>query len=259
MDRGYSLLTITLDASTHSESLLSLNLSNLTVTRGGFTLGPLSCTLSKGSNFIIGPNGAGKSTLFESIARLESAARGAVNVTGQKAFTVGYLPQNPILPARATCRQFLTYVCWLHRMHTGDRELAVEQALSNVGLLGRGDAKIHTLSGGMKRRLGIAQAIVHRPDVVLLDEPSAGLDPVQRISFRKLIATLAPEQVMLISTHLVDDVEAVADRILVLNEGKILFDGTVLDLEAMSVPEMPGQSDLERALMALFAPGGEGP
>jgi ABC-2 type transport system ATP-binding protein len=165
--------------------------------------------------------------------------------------SVGYLPQEPTFPPRATCQQFLRYVAWLQKVGRGRRDEAVTRALSAVDLLGRQDQRIGTLSGGMRRRLGIAHALVHDPELVLLDEPTVGLDPRQRIALRDTIARVSEDRIVIVSTHLVEDVRGLADRVVVLNGGAIVFDGGIGALEGRSDPTAPGDSDLERSIAML--------
>ncbi|HEX6967433.1 MAG TPA: ATP-binding cassette domain-containing protein [Micromonosporaceae bacterium] len=115
----------------------------------------------------------------------------------------------------------------------------------------RGDT-IKTLSGGMRRRLGIAHALVHDPVLVLLDEPTVGLDPRQRIGLRQTIQQVSQDRIVLVSTHLVEDVRGLADRVIVLNDGAVVFDGDVESLEKRAEPGAPGDTDLERAIAILM-------
>jgi ABC-2 type transport system ATP-binding protein len=124
--------------------------------------------------------------------------------------------------------------------------------LDLVNLTDRIDSRIRTLSGGMKRRLGIAQALIHQPSVVLLDEPTAGLDPAQRLDVRSALRGFPHETTTIIATHLVEDVRALADRVVVIATGRIAFDGSVGGLEAMQADDAPGDSPLERAVAAII-------
>lgn len=216
---------------------------------GGFTLGPLDLDLRPGVTCLLGPNGAGKSTLFALAAGLDRPTSGTLQVTGG----LGYLPQDPVMPGAATARDLLHHVAWLHRVPRRRRAECVTQALLDVDLLDRADARLRTLSGGMLRRVGIATALVHRPGVVLLDEPTVGLDPQQRLQVRDTVRRLAPERVVLLSTHLVEDVRAVADRVLVLSHGVLRHDGSVDGLARLAAPGAPGDSDLERGLATVLA------
>jgi len=215
-----------------------------------FVLGPLSLELSAGVICLVGQNGAGKSTLLNLIVGLLSPSSGSVITEGDRG--VGYMPQQFRMPPRATCREFLDYAAWIHRMDGHSRPAAIEAALDAVGLTAKADQRVNDLSGGMQRRLGAAQAIVHKPGVVVLDEPTSGLDPFQRASLRELIPELAEDRLVLLATHLVEDVRALDARVVVLVEGGVVFDGDVADLEAMDDHAAPGDSRLERACSALM-------
>ncbi len=216
-----------------------------------FTLGPLSLSIDTGVVCIVGPNGAGKTTLFELMAGVVTPTSGSVTVTALRP-GLGFLPQTFRLPPRATCNQFLEYVAWLHGVPKAARSERAQQLLEAVGLIDRADRPLGELSGGMAKRIGIAQTLVHDPGLVLLDEPTSGLDPVQRVEVRELVARLSGQRVVLVSTHLVEDIRGLADRVLVLNEGRLLYDGDVGTLEGLADPDAPGDSALERALSGLI-------
>jgi len=141
---------------------------------------------------------------------------------------------------------------WLKKMPSQRIGQASRDALEQVGLTERADSRLRSLSGGMLRRAGIAQAIVHRPRLLILDEPSAGLDPQQRIGLRRLIGRLAASSSVLLSTHLVDDVGVVADRIIVLDQGQVSFSGTSAELAGRDRPGAEGDSPLERGYSAVL-------
>jgi ABC-2 type transport system ATP-binding protein len=222
---------------------------------GPFTLGPLSLTVGDGVTCLVGANGAGKSTFFRLVARVEKPTSGSVRVDAHGA-ALGYLPQEPQLPLGATCAEFLYYVAWLHRVPRADRVDAVDRALAQVRLTDRRDSRIRSLSGGMRRRLGVAHALVHTPSLLLLDEPTVGLDPGQRIAVREAVASVSRERIVIVSTHLVEDVRGLADRVLVLNEGTLVFDGDVPALERAASDDAPGDSPLERAIATLIGVAG---
>lgn len=218
-----------------------------------FTLGPLDATFSQGVTCLVGPNGAGKSTFFRLAAGLEVPTAGSVVMVGREGSgRLGYLPQDPSFPPQATGEQFLDYVAWLQKVPRSARPAAVSSALDAVGLTERRSQRIRTLSGGMVRRLGIAQALVHDPGMLLLDEPTAGLDPVQRIELREAITAVAADRVVIVSTHLVEDVRGVADRVFVLDDGEVVYDGDVATLEASARADAVGDTELERAITGLI-------
>ncbi|WP_432159108.1 ATP-binding cassette domain-containing protein [Streptomyces sp. bgisy153] len=219
---------------------------------GSFQLGPLSCALSEGVTCLVGPNGAGKSTFFRLAAGIEKPTAGSIVLESAKDHRLGYLPQEPDLPRSATCEEFLHYVAWVHKIPPKQRPEAVADALVRVNLTERHRSKIRTLSGGMLRRLGIAQSLIHDPALLLLDEPTVGLDPRQRIALRETISSVSDGRIVLVSTHLVEDIRSLADRVIVLNAGQVIFDGDVPELEDKATTDAPGDTDLERAIATLM-------
>ncbi|GAA2819251.1 ATP-binding cassette domain-containing protein [Saccharopolyspora taberi] len=188
-----------------------------------------------GVNGLIGPNGAGKSTLVRVLATLTAPTSGAVQLDGRPLAGadlrevrrgIGYLPQEFGYYPRYTAREFVEHFAWLKEVPAADLPGAVQGALERVGLADRADEKLRRLSGGMRQRVGIAQAIVNRPAVLLLDEPTAGLDPEQRAEFRGLLRELGADSSVVVSTHVVDDVAKACDRVWVLAEGRPVFSGT---------------------------------
>jgi ABC-2 type transport system ATP-binding protein len=186
---------------------------------------------------LLGPNGAGKTTMLRILATLMAPTRGSVTVDSWNLAQLdqriavrkrlGYLPQDLGLYPRFTVFQFVDYIAALKEIGSRDvRHSHVWAALRAVDLHTVGDRRIRTLSGGMQRRVGIAQAIVSEPDVLLLDEPTTGLDPQQRIRFRELIAALGHHKTVLLSTHLVEDIGAVCSTVAILWHGRLLFHGT---------------------------------
>ncbi|MFC8597444.1 ABC transporter ATP-binding protein [Isoptericola sp. NPDC057191] len=216
-------------------------------------IGPITLTFRPGITCLVGANGAGKSTLFRVLAGVQAPTFGSVQGVGRTGgiSTVGYLPQELGLPRTATCRQYLDYVAWVYGVPRGRRRAAVDTALQRADLTTRADVPIRSLSGGMRRRLAFAHAVVHDPQVLLLDEPTVGLDPVQRQAMRDVIQGASGGRVTVISTHLVDDVRALADRVIVLDAGHVVYDGDVTDLEETS------GDDLEAAITALMVHGDE--
>ncbi|MEU4802299.1 ATP-binding cassette domain-containing protein [Actinosynnema sp. NPDC023587] len=202
---------------------------------GVVALEDLSVDFPIGVTAVLGPNGAGKSTLLGLLStglRIQSGtvvAWGVDSVRDRTAYrcALGFLPQTFTLPGNLTVAELLTLAAWQRLVPRRERASAVAEALAAVDLTGRKDTKVAKLSGGMHRRVGIAQAIVNRPDVVLLDEPTAGLDPRQRRGLRDLVRAVADQRTVVLSTHLTEDVAAMADRVAVLDEGRIRFTGTV--------------------------------
>jgi len=198
-----------------------------------------------GRTALLGPNGAGKTTLLHLVCGLRRPTGGSMTVMGvgesarrrrqQIAGLVGFLPQNfGYLPSYSV-RDFVTYAAWLKQVPKADLVTRVGSALTDVGMLDRSGQKLRTLSGGMIRRAGIAAAIVHRPPLVVLDEPSAGLDPAQRRDLRLLLTRLAETSSVVVSTHLIEDVRGTFDNVVVLDDGTVRFTGSPAELESAQV------------------------
>lgn len=193
---------------------------------------------------ILGPNGAGKSTLLRTAALVTPPRRGAAVVNGEPitsvaaarraSRTIAYLPQETPLLAAFTVAESVRYAAWLR--DAACDPATVNRALAAVGLQDDAHRKVRQLSGGSRRRLGIAQALVAEPAIALLDEPTVGLDPLQRVMFRDALRALGGSCIV-ISTHLLDDAAVLAERIVVLAGGEIRFDGPPSGLHG---PEGPG-------------------
>jgi len=203
-----------------------------------------SCAIGPGVTGLLGPNGAGKTTLMRLLTGIYALQSGEIRIDGQSltspagrdhaAAQVGYLPQTFGTYGNFTVREFVTYFSILHGVASSDLDTAVDEALRRVDLDGRAGDRMRSLSGGMVRRAGIAQAIAHRPRVLILDEPTAGLDPDQRYRLRETLRDLASETAVLISTHLAEDIAAFDDDVLVMQSGQLRFSGTVRELAALA-------------------------
>lgn len=180
---------------------------------------------------ILGPNGAGKSTLMKLMTAGLMETRGEILVNDEKLLKqegkfkskLGYLPQTFGLFDELTVWQFLDYMAALKNI-TDKKE--IEWALEKTGLADKKKVKVGSLSGGQKQRVGIAQAIMGKPEVMILDEPTVGLDPEERVRFRNIFSEMSSDRIVFLSTHIVDDVQAVCNRVLVIYGGQILFDGS---------------------------------
>jgi ABC-type multidrug transport system ATPase subunit len=214
---------------------------------------------------LLGPNGAGKTT-FLSILVLElapsdgelrfgglDAARGRHRAAIRR--QIGYLPQAYQPVPSLSAREYLRHCAELRGVVLRRRELRerVDELIAVVGLEGAADRRCGTYSGGMRRRLGVAQALVHRPALLVVDEPTAGLDPEERIRFRNLITEVAEATTVVLSTHIVEDIEATCPRLAVIAAGTLLFDGKPGELLARG----EGVSRLEDAYAALLAAHGD--
>lgn len=225
-------------------------------------LAGLDLQLNAGVHGLLGPNGAGKTTLMRVLATVAPPTSGWIslldqNLTDQSALRgvrrrLGYLPQQFGYYPRFTVREFVEYFAWLKEMPAAAVPVAVDRAIERVGLLDRADDRLKKLSGGMLRRVGIAQAIVNDPDVLLLDEPTAGLDPEQRVGFRELLRAIGVDACVLVATHLVEDVTAACSHVTLVNEGREVFRGTPDDLIAAGDGTSSGDTPIERGYTAVL-------
>jgi len=186
---------------------------------------------------LVGPNGAGKSTLMKLLVAGLMKTSGSIAVDGkplednEKALKsrLGYLPQEFGLYEELTVYRFLDYIAALKGLGRNAGR-AVEEVLEKTRLEEKRNARIRTLSGGQRQRVGIAQAILGNPDLLILDEPTVGLDPEERVSFRNLFSKSARGKIVILSTHIIEDVQSVCDRLIVMNRGVILFNGKPQEL-----------------------------
>ncbi len=192
----------------------------------------ISLTLHQGVYGLLGANGAGKTTLMRMLCGILRPTSGTVMFENMDVSTedyrkeLGYLPQDFGYYPNFTGRDFLMYMAVLKGMTKSRAQKRCAKLLDEVGLKEMGDKKIKTYSGGMKQRLGIAQALLSHPRILILDAPTAGLDPKERVRFRDMIAALGKESIVILSTHIVSDIEHIADRILLMKDGQIIFNGT---------------------------------
>ena len=190
----------------------------------------VSFSLKEGVCGLLGPNGAGKSTLMNIITGNIAMDEGQILLDGQDIFDkrtdfkrrLGYVPQQQTLYPDFKVGEFLYYIAALRGMNKKETNIAVAQVLEQMMLTEKYHKKIKTLSGGMKQRLLIAQAILHNPDILIMDEATAGLDPKQRIGIRNLIAQIAAKKIVILATHVVSDVEYIATDLLLMKNGNVL-------------------------------------
>lgn len=183
---------------------------------------------------LVGPNGAGKTTFMRMVATLLEASEGSIYWNGQNIRThgaelrqvLGYLPQEFGLYPEFSGRQFLRYLAAMKGLPKALAQRRVAEVIEMVNLKSVADRKLATYSGGMRQRIGIAQALLNDPELLIVDEPTAGLDPTERVRFRNLLTTLTLNCLTILSTHIISDVEATADRLIVLQEGRMLVDAT---------------------------------
>ena len=213
---------------------------------------------------LLGPNGAGKTSLLRMLATVIPPSSGTLRLLGRDPHgyarrkeirrRLGYLPQNLGYYPGFTVGEFVEYFALLKEMPPAGVPAAVAAAIERTGLGDQARAKLRTLSGGMLRRAGIAQAIVNDPDLLLLDEPTAGLDPEQRVAFRALLRDLGVRATVIVSTHLVEDVGAACGQVALMDAGRIVFHGTPAELTARADgTDAAGDAPLERGYSAVLA------
>lgn len=191
----------------------------------------VSVTLEQGVVGLLGANGAGKTTLIRMICGILEPSSGTVSFNGVNAgreeyrAMLGYLPQDFGYYPEFTARDFLHYFAALKGIPKRQARQRTDELLELVTLQDVAKKKIKTFSGGMKQRLGIAQALLNHPKLLVMDEPTAGLDPKERVKFRNILDTLGEESLVLLSTHIVSDVEHIADEVLMMKDGQLIFKG----------------------------------
>ena len=224
---------------------MDLRISNLTKDFDGFkAVNNFSYSLNCGVYGLLGVNGAGKTTLMRMLTTLMKPTSGEILWDGKDVFAMdgkyrmllGYLPQDFGYYPDFSVYDYLMYIAALKGIRPAVAKQRVKELLKQVGLVKARNKKMKTLSGGMKRRAGIAQAMLNDPKILILDEPTAGLDPSERIRFRNLISELSEDRIVLLSTHIVSDIEYIANDILLMKDGQLVISGTSEDI-IDSMPE----------------------
>lgn len=218
---------------------MELKMIKLTKQFGDFTaVDHINLTMTNGVYGLLGVNGAGKTTLMRMICTLLQPTSGKITCNGKDILKMGaeyrkllgYLPQDFGFYPEFTVRDYLLYIAALKGIRPAVAKKRVKELIVKVGLSKAANKKMKKLSGGMKRRAGIAQAMLNDPKILILDEPTAGLDPNERIRFRNLISELSEDRLVLLSTHIVSDVEYIANEIWLMKDGKLLHQGTADEL-----------------------------
>jgi ABC-type multidrug transport system ATPase subunit len=244
---------------------MNVEITDLT-RRFGRTQAVAGVTLETGPGVfgLLGPNGAGKTSLLRMLATVIPPTSGRLRLLGRDPGAyrprreirrrLGYLPQNLGYYPGFTVVEFVEYFALLKELPPARVPRAVAAAVEQVGLGDKARAKLRTLSGGMLRRVGIAQAIVNEPELLLLDEPTAGLDPEQRVAFRALLRELGRRASVIVSTHLVEDVGAACGQVALMDQGKLVFHGVPVELAARAEgTAAAGDAPLERGYSAVLA------
>ncbi len=242
----------------------SLSAQDLTYVHRGNRRALDGCTfeVKQSAVALMGPNGAGKSTLISLLVGSRQLQKGSIRIDGEDLqrrgtrrrlqTTLGYVPQHLRMWNGYTVGDILRYVGWLKGVNHGIIERRAIDALSAVGLEAEQQTKIGRLSGGMRQRLALAQALVNDPDVLILDEPTVGLDPEQRVAFRRFIRTVAEGRLLVFATHLVEDVVAVAEHVVVLREGAIAASAALQDFAPRADGAQPSAADVESAYLRVL-------
>jgi ABC-2 type transport system ATP-binding protein len=239
---------------------MKLELDGLTKEFGDFTaVNHINLTMKNGVYGLLGVNGAGKTTLMRMLCTLLKPTSGTIRCNGKDIFEMdneyrkllGYLPQEFGFYPEFTVQDYLLYIAALKGIRPVVAKNRVKELIAKVGLSKAANKKMKKLSGGMKRRAGIAQAMLNDPKILVLDEPTAGLDPNERIRFRNLISELSEERLVLLSTHIVSDVEYIASEILLMKDGKLVQKGTSEEL-INSMPEIVWKCFVEKDNVSDF-------
>lgn len=224
---------------------MELILDNLTKEFGNFTaVDHIDLTMTNGVYGLLGVNGAGKTTLMRMLCTLLKPTSGNIYCNGKDIFEMdgeyrsllGYLPQDFGFYPEFTVKDYLLYIATIKGIRPAVAKKRTKELIAKVGLAKAANRKLKKLSGGMKRRAGIAQAMLNDPKILILDEPTAGLDPNERIRFRNLISELSEDRLVLLSTHIVSDIEYIANEIWLMKDGAIVNRGTLEEI-INSMPE----------------------
>ena len=233
---------------------MELKLNNLTKKFGDFTaVDHVNLTMTNGVYGLLGVNGAGKTTLMRMLCTLVKPTGGTITYGGKNILQLdggyrkllGYLPQEFGFYPEFTVQDYLLYIASIKGIRPAVAKKRAKELIGKVGLAKAANKKMRTLSGGMKRRAGIALAMLNDPRILILDEPTAGLDPNERIRFRNLISELSEERLVLLSTHIVSDIEYIANEIWLMKDGRIIQQGT-LDQMLSSMPEQVWVGHVEK-------------
>lgn len=223
-----------------------------------YALKSINFTFENGVYGLLGANGAGKTTLINILIGAANATDGAILLDGVNIRQlgtdylklIGFMPQYPKFYPNYRVDEFLDYMCCIKNIKKTYRKNRIDEVLRDVNLVEQKKKKIKELSGGMRQRLGIAQALLNNPQILILDEPTAGLDPGERIRFRNIITEAAKDRMILVATHIVSDIEYIANHIIMLQKGNVACEGTAEELRekingqvfAMRVSEKEAES-----------------
>lgn len=212
-----------------------LEIKNLTKSYGNKNANNnITLTLENGVYGLLGPNGAGKTTLMKQICTLIKPTEGEIIYNGKNICSIedeyrgflGYLPQEFGVYKNFSAKKFLQYVAALKNLNKKDANKKIDELLNLVGLYDVRNKAVGKFSGGMKRRVGIAQALLNDPEIIILDEPTAGLDPQERTRFRNLLSDISKDKIIILSTHIISDIESIAKETIMIKNGEIIMKGS---------------------------------
>ena len=236
---------------------MKLSISNLTKNYGSTTaLSNLSIEITCGGVFgLVGPNGAGKSTLMKILATLIKPSKGTCLLDGTDIVKkpdvmrrkLGYLPQDAAMYPNLTAPEFLGYMASLKSIRSADAKRQINDLLEIFNLAPYKKRRLLDYSGGMRQRVGISAALLGNPQVVIVDEPSVGLDPVERINLRNLLMDMAKDRIVLLSTHIISDIETTATQLALIQKGNLIFHGTPTEFTLGTDGDMEAAYNLHRA------------
>lgn len=219
---------------------MKLTISNLTKRYGSNKIGlsDFSMNLSSGILGVLGPNGAGKFTLIKMISTICKPSAGSITINGEDIVlnpnsmrkVLGYLPQNFGVYPNLNAYEFLSYIAAMKGMGRKGLKERIETLLDGLNLIESAKNHLGTYSGGMIQRLGIAQTLLNNPKIIIFDEPTVGLDPVERLQFRDLISDLASDKIIILSSHIVSDIESITDVVAIMQNGTLLYKGNHEDI-----------------------------
>lgn len=240
---------------------MSLTITNVTkqYSQHKTALTDYSITINKGVLGLLGPNGAGKSTIMKIIATISQPTSGSVLLDGVDIIKqpnairkiLGYLPQDFGVYPNLNAYEFLEYIAAMKGVGGRGLRQRIDMLLEGVNLTADAKRPIGTYSGGMKQRIGIAQALLNDPKVLIFDEPTVGLDPEERMRFRQLIADLAKDCIIILSSHIISDIETIANEVAIMQSGKLIVHATKQEIISQASAQSPGISSLEDAYLFL--------
>lgn len=249
--------------------MLKLTQINKTYADGTRALNDITLNIPSGMVGLLGPNGAGKSSLMRTLACLQQPDTGSIVFDGLDILTdphalrlqLGYLPQSFGVYPNMSCRALLQHIAVLKGVDQGSSKAQIETLLELVNLSAVANKKVVNFSGGMRQRFGIAQALLGDPKLIIMDEPTAGLDPMERESLNKLLVTISENRLVLLSTHIVEDVENLCHHVAIINQGSVIESGNVqqlltpLENKVWQVNELPKHFPIQQILSKSYRYG----